>query len=166
MLRIETPHSNARRGTVAEVVIDTTWHGSPLLGFGTTRKVTGNFASIAGTGSTSCHQCSAPPLGTQGFLWRLILTTGFVGTGLFVVFMVVQWLKHFRRRDVFSVVGCMCLVMSGLFFLVYDSLDSPLFILMLAIGLMNRERLQDQVVESGLAKVDMAVGPRMLGRAR
>jgi len=131
-----------------------------------TRKVTGNFASIAGTGSTSCHQCSAPPLGTQGFLWRLILTTGFVGTGLFGVFMAVQWFKHFRRRDVFSVVGCMCLVMSGLFFIVYDSLDSPLFILMLAIGLMNRERLQDQVVGSGLAKADVAVGPRMLGRAR
>jgi len=37
---------------------------------------------------------------------------------------------------------------------------------MLAIGLMNRERLQDQVVGSGLAKVDVAVGPRMLGRAR
>ena len=82
------------------------------------------------------------------------------------VFMAVQWFKHFRRRDVFSVVGCMCLVMSGLFFIVYDSLDSPLFILMLAIGLMNRERLQDQVVGSGLAKVDVAVGPRMLGRAR
>jgi len=107
-----------------------------------------------------------PAAGTQGFLWRLILTTGFVGTGLFGVFMAVQWFKHFRRRDVFSVVGCMCLVMSGLFFIVYDSLDSPLFILMLAIGLMNRERLQDQVVGSGLAKADVAVGPRMLGRAR
>jgi hypothetical protein len=166
MLRIETPHSNARRGTVAQVVVDTTWQGSPLLGFGTTRKVTGNFASIAGTGSTDCHQCSAPPLGTQGFLWRLILTTGFVGTALFAVFMVVQWLKHFRRRDIFSVLGCMSLAMSALFFIVYDSLDSPMFILMLAVGLMNRERLQDEALESDLVKVDIADGPRLLGRAR
>ena len=166
MLRIETPHSNARRGTVAQVVIDTTLQGSPLLGYGTTRKVTGNFASIAGTGSTDCHQCSAPPLGTQGFLWRLILTTGFVGTALFGVFMAVQWLMHFRRRDVFSVLGCMCLVSSALFFFVYDSLDSPMFILMLGIGLMNRERLQDEAFKSDSVKLDASAGPRLTGLAR
>ena len=28
-----------------------------------------------------CHQCSAPPLGTQGFLWGLVFMTGFVGRG-------------------------------------------------------------------------------------
>jgi hypothetical protein len=166
MLRIETPHSNARRGTVAQVVVDTTWKGSPLLGFGTTRKVSGNFASIAGTGSSDCHQCSAPPLGTQGFLWRLILTTGFVGTGLFVVFMAVQWFKHFRRRDVFSVLGCMSLVASCLFFVVYDSLDSPMFILMLALGLMNRERLQDEALESDSAKVEASDSPQLVGSLR
>jgi hypothetical protein len=166
MLRIDTPHSNERRGTVAQVVVDTTLHGSPLLGYGTTRKVEGNFASIAGTGSTACHQCSAPPLGTQGFMWRLILTTGFVGTGLFLVFMAVQWFKHFRRRDIFSVLGCICLATSGLFFFVYDSLESPLFILMLAIGLMNRERLQDEAMESDLVKLGASDGPRALARAR
>ena len=38
----------------------------------------------------------------------------------------------------------MVLTVSMLFFIVYDSLESPLFILMLAIGLMNRERLEDR----------------------
>ena len=142
-LRLNTPHSNDRRGTVAEVVTGTTWQGSPLLGFGTTRKVAGSFASVAGGATPECKQCAAPPLGTQGFLWRLIFTTGFVGTGLFAAFIAVQWLVHFRRRDPISVIGCMCLAVSVLFFFVYDSLESPMFILMLAVGLMNRARLEN-----------------------
>lgn len=141
-LRLDTPHSNERRASVAEVVTKTTAIGSPLLGYGTTRQVEGNFTSIAGTGTSACRQCSAPPLGTQGFLWRLIFTTGFVGTALFMAFMATQWFSHIRRRDPFSALGCMTLATSLLFFFVYDSLESPLFMLMLAIGMMNRERLE------------------------
>lgn len=143
VLRIETPHSNERRGTVAEVVTTATWQGSPLLGFGTTRKVEGSFASIGGGETPSCHQCAAPPLGTQGFMWRLIFTTGFVGTGLFLGFVTVQLAAHFKRRSAFSVLGCMTLASSLLYFLVYDSLESPLFIMMIAVGLMNRERIEE-----------------------
>lgn len=142
-LRIETPHSNERRTTVAETVISMTWAESPVLGYGTTRQVQGNFESIAGGETPDCHQCAAPPVGTQGFLWRLIFTTGFVGTALFFVFMAIQMARHVRRIDPISVVGCMVLTMSGVFFIVYDSLESPMFILMLAIGLMNRQRLED-----------------------
>lgn len=141
-LRLDTPHSNERRTTVGEVVTRTTWQGSPLLGFGTTREVQGNFASISGGQTPTCRQCAAPPLGTQGLTWRLILTTGFVGTALFAAFMSWQFLVHVRRRTPMAVLGCMTLTVSGLFFFVYDSLGSPLFILMMAIGLMNRERIE------------------------
>ncbi len=140
-LRIATPHSNERRTAVAEVVTSTTWQGSPLLGFGTTRKVEGSFASIAGGDNPNCRQCAAPPLGTQGFMWRLVFTTGFVGTGLFLAFLAVQFVVHVRRRDPYSILGCISLVASLLFFFVYDSLETPLFVLMLVVGLMNRERL-------------------------
>lgn len=142
-LRLETPHSNERRSTVAEVVTRTTWEGSPVLGYGTTRKVVGNFASISGGQTPECRQCAAPPLGTQGFMWRLVFTTGFVGTALFLVFMAWQFILHVRRQTPMAVIGCMCLAISGLFFFVYDSLESPLFILMLGVGLMNRERLEE-----------------------
>lgn len=141
ILRLETPHSNERRQTVAQVVTSTTWQGSPLLGYGTNRQVAGSFSSVAGGATPDCHQCAAPPLGTQGFMWRLIFTTGFVGTALFLAFIAVQFFSHFRRRDPFSVLGCMCLAVSGLFFFVYDSLESPLFLLFLAIGLMNAQRM-------------------------
>lgn len=144
-LRVETPHSNQRRQTVASTVISTTWAGSPLLGFGSTRTVEGNFESIAGTGTTDCRQCAAPPLGTQGFMWRLILTTGFVGTALFLTFLAMQFFTHVRRRAPMAVLGSITLVTAVLLSLVYDSLESPLFITMLAVGLMNRERIEEQL---------------------
>jgi hypothetical protein len=142
-LRLETPHSNERRSTVADVVVQTTWEGSPLVGYGTNRQVIGSFSSLAGGGSPDCHNCAAPPLGTQGFAWRLVLTTGFVGTALFALFILIQLLAHIRRRDPVIVLGCMALVVSCVFSLVYDSLESPLFMVMLAVGLMNRRRLAE-----------------------
>ena len=129
---------------MAQTVIGITAQGSPLLGYGSTRIVQGNFASIAGTGDAECQNCAAPPLGTQGFMWRLILTTGFVGTGLYLLFMASQFLRHLRRRTPMAVLGCITLATSLLLSFVYDSLESPLFILMLALSLMNRERLEEQ----------------------
>lgn len=139
--RIAHPHSNERRLTVAEVVTSTTWQGSPILGFGTTRKVSGNFVSIAGGSTEACHQCAAPPLGTQGFMWRLVFTTGFVGTGLFAAFVAVQLWVHVRRREAMCLLGSITLVTGCLYFFVYDSLEGPLTLVMLAVGLMNRERI-------------------------
>ena len=152
-LRYNTPHSNARRATVAQTVIETTAFGSPLLGFGSTRIVQGNFASIAGTGTSACQNCAAPPLGTQGFIWRLILTTGFVGTALYLLFMGAQMARHVSRRTPFAVLGAITLMTSLLLSFVYDSLESPLFITMIAVGLMNRERLEEQDEREAQAEV-------------
>jgi hypothetical protein len=142
-LRLATPHSNDRRATVAETVIETTAEGSPLVGYGTNREVQGNFASIAGGDTPECHQCAAPPLGTQGFVWRLIFTTGFVGTFLYLGFMAVQFARHFRSPDTVAVVATVSIAVSLVFFLVYDSLESPLFTLMIAIGLAARRFLPE-----------------------
>jgi len=148
MLRIDTPHSDDRRGNVAETIIGSTSQGSPVLGFGSNREVQGSFASIAGGGTPDCQQCAAPPMGTQGFLWRLIFTTGFVGTALYLGFMFTQLRRHLRSEDPIAIAGCVSIVMSLVFFFVYDSLESPLYTLLLGIGLMNRRLLGDPVKES------------------
>ena len=142
-LRIETPHSNDRRATVAEQVIGTTWEASPLLGYGSTRTVQGSFASIAGGETADCRQCAAPPLGTQGFLWRLIFTTGLVGTVLYLAFVSVQLAQHVLAPDPLSITCCLVIVLSLVFAVVYDSLESPLYTLMIAIGLLNRQLVGD-----------------------
>ncbi len=89
VLRVETPHSNDRRAGTAETVVSVAAEGSPFVGYGTTRTMQGSFSSLAGGETASCHQCAAPPLGTQGFMWRLVLTTGFGGTVLCLSFFGV-----------------------------------------------------------------------------
>jgi hypothetical protein len=138
MLRIETPHSNERRAGTAETVVSVTAQGSPFAGYGTTRTMQGSFSSLAGGETDQCRQCAPPPLGTQGFLWRLVLTTGFVGTGLCLSFFALQFLRRARGPAPIDVTTCTVLIVAVLCFFVYDSLGSAMFTAFLAIGLMAR----------------------------
>lgn len=137
-LRVETPHSNDRRAGTAETVVSVAGRGSPVVGFGSTRTMQGSFSSLAGGETASCHQCAAPPLGTQGFMWRLVLTTGFGGTLLCLGFFVLQFLRRARGPAPLDVTTCAVLLISVLCFFVYDSLGSAMFTSMIAVGLMAR----------------------------
>lgn len=141
VLRIETPHSNDRRTGTAETVVSTTAAGSPVVGYGTTRTMQGSFSSLAGGETESCHQCAAPPLGTQGFMWRLVLTTGFGGTVLCLSFFALQFLRRARGPAPLDVATCTVLIVAVLCFFVYDSLGSAMFTALIAIGLMARTDL-------------------------
>jgi hypothetical protein len=156
VLRLETPHSNDRRSGTAETVVSVAGAGSPVVGFGTTRTMQGSFSSLAGGETAACHQCAAPPLGTQGFMWRLVLTTGFIGTGLCLAFFAYSFLRRARGPSPLDVATCTVLLCSVLCWFVYDSLGSAMFTSMIAIGLMARRdlpaddpsgRTQEQTVE-------------------
>lgn len=148
LLRVETPHSNDRRASTAKTVVSVTMAGSPALGYGTTRTMQGSFASLAGGETDSCRQCAAPPLGTQGFMWRLILTTGIGGTLLCLGFFVVQFLRRARGPSPLDVTTCTVLLVAVLCFFVYDSLGSAMFTAFIAIGLMARSDVADTRGES------------------
>jgi hypothetical protein len=143
-LRIDTPHSNDRRTSVASEVVGVTADGSPVVGYGTTRTMQGSFASLAGGGRPDCRQCAPPPLGTQGFMWRLVLTTGFVGTVLALGFLGMQFLRRSRGADPFDIVACSTLLIGGVCFFVYDSLGSALVTIFITVGLMARRSVRDQ----------------------
>ena len=138
-LRVDTPHSNERRTSVATEVATVTAEGSPLVGYGTTRTMQGSFASLAGGETPDCRQCAPPPLGTQGFMWRLILTTGFIGTALCLSFLGLQFLRRARGPSALDIVTCSTLLIAGTCFIFYDSLGPALFTVMIAVGLMSRE---------------------------
>jgi hypothetical protein len=137
--RLENPHSNDRRGELLVDTVVSTVEGSPVLGFGGTRDVQGSFASIAG-GSPDCPACSVPPLGTQGQIWLVIFSQGLVGTFAFCAFYASQFLQHWRSRTPVQAVGVCLLLFFGLQLFVYDTLGHPMYTMMIAIGLMWRER--------------------------
>ncbi len=147
-LRVSTPDSNQRRGTLASEVISKTVELSPLLGYGETRAVSGSFDSIAGGETPNCHQCAAPPLGTQGFMWRLIFTTGLLGTLFFLGYVGAQLARFGLHQDTVAVTCCIVLLLTLVFSFVYDSLESPLFTAMIAIGLLNRRYVRQSQLAS------------------
>jgi capsular polysaccharide biosynthesis protein len=147
--RLETPHSNDRRGELLSQTVSATATGSPVLGFGSTRDVQGSFASIAGGSRPDCPACSVPPLGTQGQLWLVLFSQGFVGLVAFLAFFGGQLARHWRSRTPIETVGVCLLLFFGLQLFIYDTLGMPMYTLMIAIGLMYRERTSSAVHSPG-----------------
>lgn len=141
--RFAHPHSNERRGNLAGESV-TTALTSPVIGYGGTRAKQGSYASIAAADSARCGSCGAPSLGTQGYLWLLLLGSGYVGAALCLMFLLSQFLSAVRRVDPTSMIASVSILMSLLFFFIYDSLGSALFLLMIAIA--TNARMADQPV--------------------
>jgi hypothetical protein len=138
--RLANPHSNERRAQLFSLTWSAVMKGSPLLGFGTTRNVQGSFASIAGGESASCRGCGVPPLGTQGALWSVLFFQGLVGLALFLLFFALWMARHVRDTSPLVIAVTTVLVLASVEMFVYDFNGSPLFTVMVALGLVWRER--------------------------
>ena len=136
--RLDAPHSNERRSELATATVRGVVEGSPVLGFGSTRDVQGSFFSIAGGATADCPACGVPPLGTQGQLWLVVFSQGVIGLVLFLAFFGRRFLAHWKDPSPLTIAGCGALVFFGLELFVYDTFDSPMFTVMIAIGLMAR----------------------------
>lgn len=137
--RLNTPHSNEGRTNLGTLAVESAAQGSPLLGFGTTRDVQGNFSSIAGGATDQCPACAPPALGTQGQLWLLVFGAGVVGAVLYISFLVGQVLRNYRNTSAFSSAAA-CSVIAALVTLpVYTTVGPSLYILLIAVGVMHRE---------------------------
>ncbi|MDX6284924.1 MAG: hypothetical protein QOG53_409 [Frankiales bacterium] len=164
--RLDTGHSNARRGDLAGTTVETTLNGSPVVGFGGTRRVQGSFASIAGGARPECPSCAAPPLGTQGHLWMLFISQGVIGAALFVTFFFRRFLRSWRDTSPYAVAGCAALIALAVEIPFYDLLGPPMFTVMIAVGLLWRSeaaRTSRPVIREQLpaVRVQSAAAPRM-----
>lgn len=139
--RIANQHSNERRSELISQTVSSAAAGSPVVGFGSTRDVQGNFTSIAGGATPDCSACGVPALGTQGQLWLVIFSQGLVGSMLFVSFFGRSLLSSWRCRTTTETVGLFVLVFFGSQLVVYDTLDLPFVVVMVAIALVAREHL-------------------------
>ena len=137
---LDSAHSDDRRGTLLTQTVASTIEGSPIIGFGSTRNVQGSFASIAGGSTPGCPACAVPPLGTQGQLWLVIFSQGFVGAGFFLLFFLSRIRAHWRARTPLELAGATILLFFVIQMFIYDTLGLPLFTIMIALGLVWRER--------------------------
>lgn len=140
--RLQNPHSNEGRANLSGLTVSSAWHGSPIIGFGSTRDVQGNFNTIAGGSGAGCINCEPPAMGTQGDLWRLFFSYGFVGAGFYLSFFGYQFARYIRSKDPYAVTGCAVLLISAVLMFVYDSLGPQFFTIMLGLALMWRKDLE------------------------
>jgi hypothetical protein len=145
--RLDNPHSNNRRTLLAEQTVRSAT-ASPIVGFGSTRNVQGNLATLSGGSRPDCEKCGAPPLGTQGHLWLLIFANGLVGTVAFLAFFAVRFARHWRDRSAYGMAGCCALLSFGAFMFVYDMVEVPLYTVMIAVALMWRAQRTQQLTGS------------------
>lgn len=139
--RLDTAHSNDRRGQLLTQTFASAAEGSPIVGFGSTRDVQGSFASIAGGGTPECPACGVPPLGTQGHLWLVIFSQGLLGTCFFLLFFFRQARQFWRVRSRIELAGMTVLAFFAVQMFIYDTLGMPMFTVMTAVGLMWRQSI-------------------------
>ena len=139
--RIANQHSNERRSELINQTVSGAATGSPVVGFGSTRDVQGNFTSIAGGATPDCSACGVPALGTQGHLWLVIFSQGLIGSVLFLSFFVRSLLSCWACRTTTETVGAFVLVFFGFQVFVYDTLDLPFVVVMVAVALVSREHI-------------------------
>ena len=111
---------------------------SPVAGFGTTRATYGSAASIAVGRSPQCPQCGNANIGMNGFLYKLLVTTGYGGAVLFFGFGAVVWWRVRRLWTPVALAGTTVLLMTLYYSFFYD-VSTGLLIPFVTLGLLWRE---------------------------
>ncbi|MEV2267691.1 hypothetical protein [Nonomuraea africana] len=135
--RIDNPHSNDIRAFTVSATVRAAG-GSPFIGYGNTRNAMGNHRTIT-TGKTDwCAECGHPPLGSDGQLWHLIITQGFVGAALYVAFFLGAIRRHWPDRSPIGLAGVLVMILVLLYMFVYDGLVTPLSLYLISFALLWR----------------------------
>jgi hypothetical protein len=110
---------------------------SPVVGYGSTRSAVGSPSSIAVGKSADCPTCGNVPIGINGYVFTLLMSTGFVGTLLFFAFWVSQLRRSRGDPGGVATAARITLLVAALFGFFYDL--EPL-VPFLALGLLWRRR--------------------------
>ncbi|MBB6173499.1 O-antigen ligase [Nocardiopsis mwathae] len=153
--RADNPHSDGGRAATSAAAREAA-AASPVLGWGTTRDMAGSSQSIAIGKSPECPACGNPTIGNNGQFWLLLISTGWVGTALFLGFFArVVWRY---RRDVSLVGGGALLTILLLFWYMffYVALTAPLAVCMIATALLWRRATEPGAVPAATVGGDTA----------
>ena len=135
--RLDNPHSNDIRAFTVEATVRAGTE-SPIIGFGNTRNAMGNQSTIT-TGKTQwCGGCGHPPLGSDGQIWLLIITQGFVGAALYIAFFLGAIRRHWGDRSPIGLAGTLVMILVLLYMFVYDGLVTPLSLYLISFALLWR----------------------------
>lgn len=141
--RFANPHSDEGRSNLSLMGVESVLGVSPVVGFGTTRNVPGNFSSIAGGASDLCPSCSPPPLGTHGQLWLVLFGAGLIGVVIYFGFLLSTLMRSIRTASAPGIAALCALISIVVTMTVYNSNEVALYVTFIGIGLLAREHAGD-----------------------
>jgi hypothetical protein len=133
--RLQNGKSNSIRGSLTQIAIKDA-ESSPIIGYGDSRHMIGSPQSIAIGSKINCHSCGNTSVGSNGQLQMLLVTTGFLGAGLYIGFFAYSAWRYRRDTTPYGMVGELILILGFVFMTVYEAAGPVLAFSMLAIALM------------------------------
>lgn len=145
--RLANPHSDDIRTTLALTSIKDA-ASSPIIGYGSTRKLMGSSQSIAVGHSASCAQCGNASIGSTGQLWLVLIANGFVGAFLYVGFFVYAVWRYRGDRTPIGLAGSLSVLLPLWYMFTYVTVGSSLVIAFLGLGLLWRNEIAHTEAEA------------------
>lgn len=135
--RLNNPRSNDIRSSLSDLTIDMV-NESPVLGFGSTRTMLGSPESLAVGRSPACPQCGNWVIGSNGQLWQLLISTGYPGTALYLLFFAYGIWRFRHDGSPIGIAGSLSLWLAGFYALFYNAVPSPLAFYLIGYAMLWR----------------------------
>ena len=132
--RVDNPHSNDRRASIAWASVDAARH-SPFIGYGGQLEMPGSERSIAIGPTPKCPKCGNREVGGEGQLFQLLVTTGFAGAACYLAFFLWFWARYRGDPSPIGIAGATVTVLTLVYLPVYASVGMPLAVTMVGLGL-------------------------------
>lgn len=138
--RLEDGKSNDIRAFTTERALELSLQ-SPVVGYGSTRNAMGSASSIAVGKSDQCPQCGNVSIGINGYLYMLLMTTGWVGAALFFGLWVTQLIRSRGDPSPWVTAAVVSLLLTMFYGLFYD-VSTWMMVPMICAGVLWREDLR------------------------
>ncbi len=135
--RLDNPQSNSIRAYTRAKTIEATFT-SPIIGYGNTRYSVGSDKTVTTGKTQACPECKHPPLGSDGQLWLLLISQGFVGAGLYVLFFLNAIRRYWRDTSPIATGGVLTMLLVLFYMTIYDGLYTPMPLYLLSFAVMWR----------------------------
>ncbi|MFC4149367.1 O-antigen ligase family protein [Micromonospora mangrovi] len=143
--RLQNGHSDDIRTTLSESAITAANH-SPVLGYGGNRALIGSNRSIAIGKTDDCKQCGNRELGSNGQLWAMLVSQGYVGALCYNGFFLYSLWRYRRDHSAIGIAGSLVLVLMLFFQFTYGAMEASLAYGLISVALLARnDRLRRAV---------------------
>jgi len=137
--RLDNGHSNAIREQTSSQTLDIVLQ-APITGYGSTRSAEGSTQTITAGRSATCPACGNAVLGSNGFVFLLLVSTGLVGAVFYFMFFVgalVRWRRDHTPVGSAAFLAILLTLVASLF---YDVGPNVLAFPMIAVALLWRNQ--------------------------